>query len=42
MASPPGKLGQSLNVAGVRLFLRVVLVRQLLRESARTLARVLV
>jgi hypothetical protein len=27
MASPLGKLGQSLNVAGVRLFLRVVLVR---------------
>jgi hypothetical protein len=29
-------------VAGVRLFLRVVLVRQLLRESARMLPRLLV
>ncbi len=28
MASPAGKLGQNFNLAGVRLFLRVVLVRR--------------
>jgi hypothetical protein len=34
MASPLGKLGQNLNVAGVSLFMRVVLVRRLARHGA--------
>ena len=32
MASPLGKLGQNLNLAGVRLFTRVVLVRRAARQ----------